>query len=160
MGKVNQSELDWTAVERGDAEYRRKRLADAAGGDELGCSLYELPPGKKSWPYHYHTANEEALYVLDGTGRLRGADEELSLAAGDYVALPAGEDGAHRIINDSEEPLRYLMISTMSTPEVLVYPDSEKVGVLDGAAPGGTDERTLEGYYRQADAVDYWDGEE
>ncbi|HMB49437.1 MAG TPA: cupin domain-containing protein, partial [Natronoarchaeum rubrum] len=112
------------------------------------------------WPYHYHTANEEALYVLDGTGRLRGADEELSLDAGDYVALPTGEDGAHRIINDSEESLRYLMISTMATPEVLVYPDSEKVGVLDGAAPGGTDERTLEGYYRQADAVDYWDGEE
>ncbi|GAA0675790.1 cupin domain-containing protein [Natronoarchaeum mannanilyticum] len=159
MPKVNESDLDWDALERGEAKFRRKRLADAAGGDDLGCSLYELPPGKKSWPYHYHTANEEAIYVLEGEGQLRRADDATSLEPGDYVALPTGEDGAHRIINDSDATLRYLAVSTMETPEVLVYPDSGKVGVMDGAPPGGTGERTLEGYFREDDAVDYWDGE-
>jgi hypothetical protein len=48
----------------------------------------------------------------------------------------------------------------MEDPDVTVYPDSGKVGVFAGSPPGGRDERTVEGYYRRADDVDYWDGEE
>jgi len=160
MAKVNESDLDWETLERGETEFRRKRLAEAADGDELGCSLYELPPGKKSWPYHYHTANEEAIYVLAGDGQLRAADDEVAIESGDYVALPTGEDGAHRIINDGDAPLRYLMISTMNEPDIGVYPDSDKIKLFAGSPPGGTDERTLSGSYRREDAVDYWEGEE
>ncbi len=57
-----------------------------AGGKRLGCSLYELPPGKKSWPYHYHTGNEEAIFVLEG-----GGGDERTLESGDYAAFPVGE---------------------------------------------------------------------
>lgn len=56
-------------------KLRRKQLGNAAGGEQLGCSLYEMPPGQESWPYHYHTANEEAMYVLAGRGTLRLAGE-------------------------------------------------------------------------------------
>ncbi|WP_368410695.1 cupin domain-containing protein [Haladaptatus salinisoli] len=160
MAKVNADAVDWSASEEGETSFRRKRLGDAAGGDRLGCSLYEIPPGKRSWPYHYHAGNEEALFVLSGAGALRLAGETLSLAEGDYVALPADESGAHRVVNDSDEPLTYLAVSTMDEPDVSVYPDSEKFGVFVGSPPGGRDGRTLHGYYRLDDAVDYWDGEE
>ncbi|RBI63807.1 cupin [halophilic archaeon] len=160
MARVNADDVEWTTLERGETRFRRKQLSQAAGGDDLGCSLYELPPGRRSWPYHYHTGNEEALFVLAGTGALRLDGETTPLAEGDYVALPADESGAHRVVNDSDEPLTYLMVSTMNDPDVLVYPDSEKVGVFAGSPPGGRETRTHHAYYRREDAVDYWSGEE
>ena len=159
MPQIDESDVEWSETERGETRFRRKKLAAAAGGERLGCSLYELPPGKKSWPYHYHEGNEEAMYVLDGRGRLRTEEGESRLTAGEYVALPAGESGAHRVINDSEDPLRYLAISTMRDPDVTVYPDSGKAGVFAGAPPGGEGERSVHGYFRLDDAVDYWRGE-
>ncbi|KTG08119.1 cupin [Haloprofundus marisrubri] len=157
MDPTNEADVDWTETDRDDTHFRRKKLAAAAGGDRLGCSLYELPPGGNSWPYHFHTGNEEAIYVLSGAGTLRLGDDEHDLLAGDYVALPAGEESAHRVGNRSEEPFRYLMLSTMDDPEVSVYPDSGKVGIFAGSAPGSDDPRTVEGYYRRDDTVSYWD---
>ena len=158
MGKVNEADLEWSTLSGGETGLRRKKLAAAADGEDVGCSLYELPAGGRSWPYHYHTGNEEALFVLDGEGALRLDGERVPLEAGNYVALPAGKGSAHRVINDSEGTLRYLMISTMNDPDVTVYPDSGKVGVFAGAPPGGEDERTVHGYYRREDAVDYQKG--
>ena len=159
MSKVNEADLEWSTLSGGETGLRRKKLAAAAGGEDVGCSLYELPAGDRSWPYHYHTGNEEALFVLDGEGVLRLDGERVPLEAGDYVALPADERGAHRVVNDSEGTLRYLMVSTMTEPDVTVYPDSGKVGVFAGAPPGGEGERTVHGYYRREDAVDYREGE-
>ncbi|MXR41689.1 cupin domain-containing protein [Halobaculum sp. WSA2] len=161
MNRVNADELDWEGTDRGESVgWRRKRLAAAADGEDLGCSLYELPAGKRAWPYHYHAGNAEAIYVLSGEGTLRHADGTSPLRAGDYVSLPPGEDGAHRVVNDSEGALRYLAVSTMREPEVLVYPDSDKVGAMAGAPPGDGDERDVDAYFRRGDAVDYWEGEE
>ncbi|MDG5777972.1 cupin domain-containing protein [Haloarculaceae archaeon H-GB2-1] len=158
--QVNETDLEFEESEHGTSLARRKRLSREAGGEELGCSLYELPPGRRSWPYHYHENNEEALYVLDGAGTLRHDGDEHSLAAGDYVALPTGPEGGHRVVNDTETTLRYLAISTMRHPDVVRYPDSDKVGVYTGSAPGDHDGRTLTAYYRRDDDVDYWEGEE
>ncbi|GAB3694331.1 cupin domain-containing protein [Halorubrum pallidum] len=160
MPPINAADVPWAESTDGPETWKRKRLGDAAGGERLGCSLYELPPGERSWPYHYHAANEEALYVLAGEGRLRLAGESHLLRPDDYVALPAGESGAHRVINDGDAPLRYLAVSTMREPDVTVYPDSEKFGVYVGAPPGGRRARTLEGYYPIDANTDYWDGEE
>ncbi|WP_458187963.1 cupin domain-containing protein [Haladaptatus sp. NG-WS-4] len=136
MGKVNEDDVEWTTLERGATRFKRKQLGAVVDGDQLGCSLYDLPLGRRSWPYH-HTANEEAMFVLSGRGTLRLDDEKTSLTEGDYVALPADESGGHRVINDSDEPLTYLMVSTMVDPDVVVYPDSEKVGVFVESPPGG-----------------------
>jgi len=159
MGKVNEGDIEWTTVDWGEMHVRRKQLGEAANGEELGCSLYELPPEDGAWPYHYHAANEEAIYVLAGSGRLRLDGDTHSLAAGDYVALPADERGAHRVVNDGGDTLRYLVVSTMTNPDVTVYPDSEKFGVFVGSPPGGREGRSLEGFYRMDDEVDYWTGE-
>jgi uncharacterized cupin superfamily protein len=159
MPVTHESEMEWTELSEGETQFRRKQLGEAAEGELLGCSLYELPPGRKSWPYHYHTANEEALYVLAGTGRLRHDGESYDLRAGSYATFPAEASGGHRVVNDSDEPLRYLVVSTMNDPDLTVYPDSGKFGVYVGAPPGGRSERSLSGYYNRDDDVDYWDGE-
>jgi len=156
MGLVDEADLEWSETEREETHFRRKKLAAAADADDLGASLYELPPGKSSWPYHYHTGNAEAVYVLDGTGTLRTPHGETRVESGDYCAFPAGADGAHRLHNDGDDPLRYLAVSTMRDPDVTVYPDSGKIGVYAGSPPGGEAERDVSGYYRRDDDVDYW----
>ncbi|WP_408959160.1 cupin domain-containing protein [Natrinema sp. 74] len=157
MEKVNESAIDWTVYKREEATFRRKELSSAVDADDLGCSLYELPPGQRSWPYHYHTANEEAIYVLAGDGQLRTEDGLEPLSAGDFVTLPANESGGHRLVNDGDEPLRYLAMSTMNEPDVTIYPEMDKFGVFVGSPPGGRDERSFHGYYDIDDAVGYWD---
>lgn len=154
--RANESGLNPSTVERDDTSFRRKKLAAAAGGDSLGCSPYELPPGKKSWPFHYHAGNEEAIDVLAGTGRLRTPEGTGSLRPGDDAVFPAGDEGTHRVINDGDDTLRYLALSTMNDPDVTVYPDSETIGVYAGSPPGSDDARTVSGYYRRDDDVDYW----
>ncbi|SFS08306.1 Uncharacterized conserved protein, cupin superfamily [Halomicrobium zhouii] len=158
---VDEADLEWSDVEHGDHEFRRKQLGAATAGDELGCSLYELPEGKQDWLRHYHEGNEEALFVLSGTGTISlGPDaEEHDLSAGDYVALPRGEAGTHAI-EGGEGGLRYLMMSTMNEPDITVYPDDDKVGLYAGSAPGGAkDERTLSTYLDRNAEVAYWDEE-
>jgi uncharacterized cupin superfamily protein len=159
MTPVNESDMDWSTTEEGETAFRRKQLSTAAGGEEIGCSLYELPPGKRSWPYHYHTGNEEAIYVLAGSGTVRLADGEHPLEPGTYVACPTGEDGGHRVVNDGDAPLRYLAVSTMNDPDVVHYPDTEKVGVYTGSPPGRQDGRRLTKYFPADADVDYWEGE-
>jgi uncharacterized cupin superfamily protein len=169
MEPINEADLSWATTERGETAFRRKKLAAAAAeqhdgeadgaGLSLGCSLYELPPGNRSWPYHYHTGNAEAIYVVAGSGLLRAADDEHELQSGDYVAFPPGREGAHRVVNDGDEPLRYLAMSTMRDPDVTVYPDSDKVGVFAGAPPGGEGERDVAGYFDRDADVGYWEGE-
>jgi uncharacterized cupin superfamily protein len=76
------------------------------------------------------------------------------------VALPTGAEGAHQLVNSSEAVLRYLCFSTMVEPDVTVYPDSGKVGILGGAAPGGPKEdRTFSKLLRDDTEVGYYDGE-
>jgi uncharacterized cupin superfamily protein len=132
-----------------------------AGGRGLGASLMELPPLRAAWPVHFHCANEEAIFVIQGTGAVIIGGERVPIRAGDYVAFVAGPDGAHQVYNDSGGPLVYLAFSTMVPTDLAVYPDSDKIGVFGGAAPGGPkSERYVAGFFRRADAVDYWEGEE
>jgi uncharacterized cupin superfamily protein len=158
---IHEDELQWIdTVQSASFRSRRKKLSTAAGAQMLGASIYELPPGASAFPYHYHCANEELLYVLEGEGTLRLGDERVPVRAGSFVAMPPGPAHAHRLYNSSAAPLRYLCVSTMSTPEVCVYPDSHKVGVMVGSAPGGDPaQRTLAGVYKLNSGVSYYDGE-
>ncbi|NVJ25558.1 MULTISPECIES: cupin domain-containing protein [Myxococcus] len=159
---VHEPSLPWTEVTQGPrVSYRRKQLGAAAKGQKLGCSIMELAPGKHAFPLHFHLANEEAYFILSGTGRLRLADTTLPVKTGDYVALPVGPTGAHQLVNDGAETLRYLAFSTMVEPDVMVYPDSKKVCVTAGSAPGGDKAaRTLYTVLPLSAEVDYWSGEE
>lgn len=158
---VNIESVEWQDRFKGERfGCRRKALGAAAGREMIGCSFYEIPAGKAPWPYHYHLANEEALYVVEGEGTLRTPEGRFPIGAGDYVALPRGERSGHEVVNTSPAPLRFFSFSTMVEPEVVVYPDSDKLGVTAGSAPGGDmKQRVLGLYLPKGAAVDYWEGE-
>jgi uncharacterized cupin superfamily protein len=98
--------------------------------------------------------------VLEGSGTLRIGGEEIPISEGDYVALPARAQAAHQIVNNSGVVLRYLCFSTMVEPDVMIYPDSGKVGIFGGAAPGGPKEKRNFNKFLRSDAeVGYYEGE-
>ena len=84
------------------------------GAELIGGSMYELEPGDKLWPFHTHHANEEWVIVLRGEPTLRTHEGEQVLREGDVVAFPRGKEGAHQIRNDTDAPIRVLMLSTRS----------------------------------------------
>ncbi len=160
MDVVNLFGDDWdeTNTEPGYG-WNRLRVGRHLGGARIGASVYELPPGQRSWPYHLHYANEELLIVLAGTATVRTPAGEQPLAAGEATLFRRGPEGAHAVRNDGAGPLRIAMISTMVAPEIAEYPDSGKLGVFAGTAPGGdAPDRTLQRFIRVED-VDYYDGE-
>jgi uncharacterized cupin superfamily protein len=118
------------------------------GAQQLGLSVYELPPGQSACPYHYELAREEWLIVLVGHPTLRTPAGEEKLGPWDCAFFPVGEQGAHKVTNRTADPVRVAILSSKGSPSVVVYPDSAKVGV---SPPGEL--------FRLADAVDYWDGE-
>jgi uncharacterized cupin superfamily protein len=136
-------------------DYQAARLATGTAAQQLGASVDVLAPGKRSCPYHLHHAQEEMFVVLDGQGSLRVAGEMLPLVAGDVVFIPAGPEYPHQIINTSDAPLRYLSISTMQSPEICEYPDSNKHGVWVDRG----DAAVFEARHRNGGDLDYWDGE-
>ena len=113
--------------------------------------VYELPPGKSAYPYHYHLKNEETFFILKGEGLLRTPEGERAVKAGDLLFFPAGEDGAHKLTNTSEtEMLVYLDFDIVHDLDVTMYPDSGKIGIW------GMDTNKI---YRIGDDVDYYEGE-
>jgi uncharacterized cupin superfamily protein len=129
-----------------------------AGCEHLGASLYQLPPGEAISPYHAHLANEEMLLVIAGTPSLRTPEGWRELAEGEVVAFPVGERGAHQVQNRGDRPARVLMVSQMIGPEVCLYPDSGKAMARE-LPPGRPPDGSFRKLFRDADEVDYWEGE-
>jgi uncharacterized cupin superfamily protein len=129
------------------------RLGKLLGGaKESGISVYELPPGQAVCPYHYECGEEEWLLVLQGEPTLRHQQGSERLAPWDVVFFEKGPAGAHGIRNETEDPVRVLMFSTVVTPSATVYPDSDKVGIWTG-------DPETDLLVRRESKVDYFDGE-
>lgn len=157
MPNLYASEFDHESDKAGFV-MRDAWLAHHAGAERLGAGLYELDPGSASFAYHWHAGNEEMLMVLRGTVTLRTPDGERAVAEGEVVAFPRGERGAHQMINDSGEPVRFVIFSEMRGPDVIGYPDAGKVGVREEAPGSGREGLRLS--FLERDAVDYWHGDE
>ena len=128
------------------------RLAPALGAARLGASVYDLPPGQSSFPYHYEHGCEEWLLVVAGRPTLRHPGGEDELEPGDLVGFPEGPEGAHKVTNATDETVRIMILSTKGGPGVAVYPDSDKIGVF---TEDGADDVMV----RRESDVDYWDRE-
>jgi uncharacterized cupin superfamily protein len=146
-------EIDWDDEnERDGYRHRVAAVGRRLGAKHLGGSVYELPPGEKTWPYHYEVGCEEWLIVLSGRPTLRTPDGERELEPGDLVVFPEGPEGAHQVINRSEELCRVLILSSKSPLAIVHYPDSGKVGLFTLA-------RGYEAMLRNEPNLDYWEGE-
>lgn len=134
----------------GGYEYYRRDLVKRGQASRCVVSVYEVPPGKSAYPYHYHKNSEEVFFIVSGQGLLRTPRGERTVAAGDLLFFPAEEGGAHKLTNNAQEPLVYVDFDTADDLDVAVYPDSHKIGVW------GKDVNQV---YRLESAVDYYDGE-
>ena len=130
--------------ERPCFRWRGAALGRQLGSVRIGGSLYALPDGELTYPYHFHHGIEEWALVVEGAPVLRGPDGERELRPGDLVCFPTGPEGAHQF----RGPGTGLILSANRAPETTQYPDSGTVG----ARPPGK-------VFRLADAVDDWEGE-
>jgi uncharacterized cupin superfamily protein len=143
---------DWDREQDRDGyRHRTTAIGKRLGAEVLGASTYELPPGERTFPYHWELGCEEWLLCIFGRPTLRDPDGERELAPGDVVCFPEGRRGAHQVRNDSGEPARVLVFSTKTRVAVAGYPDSDKLLVH---APG-----ELEVMLRDNPPLDYWDRE-
>jgi uncharacterized cupin superfamily protein len=107
---------------------RLRAVGKLAGTELLGATAYELEPGAKWGELHAHYANEELIVVLEGTPTLHTLDGRRELAPGDVVACLRGRRGAHRVENASAATARILIVSTMTMPELVEYPERPNGG--------------------------------
>lgn len=140
-------------------EARLGAIANRLGAKKLGYRLVVVPPGKKAWPYHCHHANEEMFLILEGEGTLRYAGAAYSIHSGDVICTLPGPDTAHQIINTSSSDLRYLAVSTMEEPDVMEYPDSNKIVIFAGSPPGGDKSKRTLSLTTRDTTINYWDDE-
>jgi uncharacterized cupin superfamily protein len=109
---------------------REKRaLGDATGLTKIGINQTVLPPGKESSMRHWHTHEEEFIYVLSGEVVLRTDEGEQLLQAGMCAGFPAGGDAdrgnGHQLVNRSGQPAVYLEISNRDPEDTAYYSEAD-----------------------------------
>lgn len=113
---------------------RRWRLGDAAGLDQFGVNLLRLPAGAWSSQRHWHTAEDEFVWVLEGEVVLVEDDGETTLRAGDCAGFKAGVPNGHKIENRSAHDAVLLEVGSRRPAEdACDYPD------IDMTLPRGAD---------------------
>ncbi len=135
---------------------KRARIGYELGTEMIGCSQWELPPGEAAYPYHCHYADEELVIVLSGRPTLRTPEGTRELEEGEVLHFPVGEEGAHQLYNRTDEPVTFLAVSSSGRPDIIVYPDTDKIGLGERLPKG----RGVRAFFRRKDGVDYFEGEQ
>ena len=139
----------WAALEaRSDVYVNRINIADAEwnvwdepapyggatfdpdfliGAEKLGFRLSRIAPGQAFAPMHWHLAEEEMFYVVEGTVTLLAPRGEWELVRGDFISFPTRAAGAHKVVNRTSEPCTLLMVANTDERDVCFYPDSKKL---------------------------------
>ncbi len=132
-------------------EYVKKSFVPRGHAESSLVCVYEIPPGKSAYPYHYHHKDEETFFILSGHGVLMTPEGEEPVSPGDFLFFPANSDGAHKLTNTSStENLVYIDFDVIHDIDVCVYPDSGKIGVWG---------KGVNRVYPMDSDVDYYEGE-
>ena len=132
-------------------EYLRRRFLPFGEAKNTLVSVYEIPPGKSAYPYHFHHNNEETFYIISGNGLLKTPEGERKVSAGELIFFPTGEQGAHKLTNCSEtENLVYIDFDVTHDVDITEYPDSGKIGIWGMG---------INELYPRSANVDYYEGE-
>jgi uncharacterized cupin superfamily protein len=103
----------------------KRRLGDYLGLTKIGVNRTTLPPGKESSMRHWHTHEDEFVFVLEGEVVLRTQGGEQVLKAGSCAGFPAGLDDGHQLINRSDELAVYLEVSNRDAEDTGYYSDAD-----------------------------------
>ena len=101
----------------------RRRLGDAGGLRDFGVNLMTLPPGGWSSQRHWHSDEDEFVYLLEGELKLVEDTGETLLRAGDCAAFPKGTGNGHHLINDSSVMAVYLEVGTRNPNDLTTCSD-------------------------------------
>jgi uncharacterized cupin superfamily protein len=104
-------------------ERTRKPLGDGGGLTQFGVNLLTLPPGAGSSQRHWHSAEDEFVYVVSGELTLITDQGEEILRAGDCAAFPQNDGNGHQLINKSNAVATCLEVGTRSADDVTLYSD-------------------------------------
>jgi uncharacterized cupin superfamily protein len=107
----------------------KKRLGEACGLTQFGVNLVTLGPGGQSALRHWHTLEDEFVYVLEGEVVLVTDAGEQVLSAGMCAGYPAGKRDAHHFVNRSNKTAKYLEIGTRVESDAAFYPDDDLLWV-------------------------------
>jgi uncharacterized cupin superfamily protein len=111
----------------------RQRLGNAGGLRDFGVNLMRLPPGGWSSQRHWHSDEDEFVYVLEGELTLIENDGETLLRAGDCAAFPKGTGNGHHMINKSAVVAVYLEIGSRNPADLTTCSDIDlKSAAADG----------------------------
>lgn len=137
-----------------------KGLGRQVASEGVGCNWFEVPPGKTAFPFHYHCATHEAIYILEGSGVCRLGDKEIDLQEGDFIQFPLGPDYPHQLTNSGQSSLRYLCFSTKPSTDIVGYPDSNKIAAMSSPSIDHFATPWVRSVFNADDTVGYYDGEE
>lgn len=114
-------------------ERVRQALGDAGGLSDFGVNLLQLPPGAWSSQRHWHSAEDEFVWVLSGEVTLVTDKGERVLHAGDCAAFPKNQQNGHHLINKSTGMAMLLEVGSRSPDDVCEYPDIDmRIDSRDG----------------------------
>ena len=108
-------------------------LGDAAGLTQFGVNLVTMPPGAISSLRHWHTGEDEFVWVVSGELALVQDGGETVLRAGDAAAFKAGDPDGHHLRNRTSATASFLVIGTRATSDTCTYPDVDLINRTDGA---------------------------
>ena len=132
-------------------EYTRRNFVPRGQAEGALVTVYEVPPQKEAYPYHYHLKDEETYYILSGEGLLKTPEGEKRVSAGELLFFPAGSEGAHKLTNTSlTKMLVYIDFDVIHDLDAAIYPDSGKIGVWG---------KGVNRVYPLDADVDYYEGE-
>ena len=113
----------------------KRRLGDACGLTRFGVNLVSLGPGGQSALRHWHTQEDEFVYILAGEVTLISDEGEQILKAGMCAGYPAGKRNAHHFVNRSSATAQYLEIGNRIDGDNAFYPDDDLMWI---ETEGGT----------------------
>lgn len=99
-------------------------------GTNIGASLYVLKPGATTGYYHFHHGIEEMLILIEGRPTLRTPDGNRILELGEVVHFKKGAEGAHQVINNTDEVVRLIFVGNEASPDAVEYPDQGLLSVM------------------------------
>ena len=111
----------------------RKRLGEATRLKNFGVNLVTLEPGSWSSVRHWHSRQDEFVYVLEGEVTLVSNSGEQTLRAGEAAGFPGGEADGHHLINTSQAIAVYLEVGDRSQGDEVSYPDADLVAQKSSA---------------------------
>jgi uncharacterized cupin superfamily protein len=103
----------------------KRKLGDIFGLANFGVNLTHLDPGAASALYHWHSVQDEFVFVLEGIATVVVGDEEFQLSPGDCIGFRAGTEIGHQILNRTDEPVAYLEIGDRLPGDSGKYPRDE-----------------------------------